>query len=74
MVIHGLSQLPENIGVERRNDYLLTAKHYFRRWSIKKNEQNSESIKEALKNFSIGNIMQMKPISFEENRESTLDN
>ena len=72
-VVAGISRIEDEARVERCDKYLRTARYYFKKWNIRKQGEKEEELKEWLKNFSIGNIMQMRPLSFEENRESTLD-
>ena len=72
-MIEGITAVDDEPKIAKLEDYYITAKYYLNKWNIRKMSKSNEIIKENLKNFSIGNIMQLKPLSFEENRESTID-
>lgn len=66
--ISGLANFEDAPRVDRRDDYLTTAKHYFKIWHQKKNSQLNDIMKENLKTFSIGSIVQIKPIAGEDSK------
>ena len=63
-VVNGISNIDDEPVIDRSENYLRTARHYFKKWNIRKQGQKNEEIKENIKNFSIGNIMQMRPLFF----------
>lgn len=47
--------------LSRLADYEASAQYYIRKWGVRKLESDNEFLKTYLKNFSIGNIMQVRP-------------
>lgn len=66
--LNGIAEFSDEIRVDQFEQLVLSARYYLGKWNIRKLESNNEEIKESLKNFSIGNIMQLKPKIFEDSK------
>lgn len=68
--IYGIANLPESVKTEQKKDYYATAKHYFKYWHDEKNYRFSDILKENMKNFSIGSIVQIKPMTGDPSKDN----